>query len=114
MLVRFCTISPVVHMLPTPPLWRERCKAVLDERGRGSRTRLSEEIGISTGAITQILDGHHKKSEHVLAISKALGVEPPPNPADPGAMAELLEVAEGLDQEGLDLLLEMAKKLNKG
>jgi hypothetical protein len=89
----------VVARKPPPPLpfpvtneWRERVKEALKERGRGAQARLAEELGVSTGMLSEILkvDGPAKTSDLVEGIHKFLGWAPPLAPTATLDAGELL------------------------
>ena len=55
------------------PEWIASVRNALKERGKGLRW-LETEAGLAKGAATKILDGQQQTSNHVDAISKALGL----------------------------------------
>jgi hypothetical protein len=94
------------------PEWIAGVRNALKELGQGLRW-LETEAGLARGAATKILDGQQQTSNHVDAISKALGLTPPAVVAAAPDEAELLAIFRRMTPEGKAHLLGLLHLLQK-
>lgn len=92
------------------PEWRERVRAELARRGRGSAAALARHAKCATSTLVTLLD-HGKTSHLVPAINEALGWPPPGVPLSSPDAPELAYLYDRLDDDGRAALIAMAKAL---
>jgi len=90
---------------PVTKDWKVKVRAVLEQRGRGSHSRLAEEIGCSTGQLTELLSEESKYSHLVARVNAALGWPPPVPPSASKDSGELAYVFDRMrpDQQQMSL-----------
>jgi transcriptional regulator with XRE-family HTH domain len=97
--------------------WKAGVIAELDRRDEGSdpawhgraRTELARRLGRSKSTVTKMLQGKQTVSALVPMISKILNVPPPVL----GTNAEIAELVRQLDDKGVELTLELLRRLVK-
>jgi hypothetical protein len=94
------------------PEWIASVRGALHERGKGLRW-LETEAGLAKGAATKILDGQQQTSNHVDAISKALGLTVTATVVETADEIELLTMFRKLSPDGRAHLLGLLGALQK-
>ncbi len=90
--------------------WRDRATAAFDAMPHGARSKCATEIGTSPSRLGHVLHGRLKTRELVVAISKWLGIAPPPYEMSP-VLTEFLAELEGMDPEEQIALLAAVRAL---
>ena len=92
------------------PEWSKTLDEALSAN-RGLATKIAERIGKAPPYMTELRQGRIKSSPHVPLVSDLAGIPRPlVNISDP-TLRELLVELEGLDDEAIETLIIIAKRL---
>lgn len=89
---------------PITPEWRAAVRRELDKRPRGALTRMAEEIGASTGQVTEMLADDSAYSKYVGAVNKYFGWPEPTPPLMSADTQELAYLIATIGPDGRELL----------
>lgn len=77
---------------PVTPVWCDRVHKELEDRGRGTQSRLAEFLGVSTGLLAEHIGGKYQTSDLVEGIHEFFGW---PEPMSPIASLDAGEMIHG-------------------
>lgn len=75
-------------MLVTTPDWRKDFGTWIDGK-RGRRNSLAKELDVDPSLLSKLRSGDVRKSELIMPICRATGVNPPTGHVDPGFLDDL-------------------------
>ena len=91
---------------PVTPEWKSKVRGVLRDRGRGSLSRLAEEVGCSTGQLTELLNADSQYSHLVARVNEALGWPPPVAPSSSKDSGEIAYVFDRMTPDQQQMILD--------
>lgn len=93
--------------------WRRQAIEAFRRLGRGSKRRCATELRFDPAMLTRLLNGKTATSELIGPISRWLGINEPQMSVSSSTVAELVGVANALDDDEVHILLETAKQFKK-